>query len=752
MRICQWLLLGLVGMGFARSSSAEQGSYFKIHVVDEATGRGVPLIKLETVNKVRHWTDSNGIIAFNEPGLMGREVFFHVAGHGYRYLIDGFGYRGVRLHPRKGESATVKVRNLNVAQRLYRITGQGIYRDSVLTGHPIPTAHGTLNAFVTGQDTVIATPFRDQIYWFWGDTDRVYYPLGNFSASGAISQLPTSGGLDPSLGIDLDYFVSPDGFSKGMVNLPGKSLRWIESLMPLADPSGKEHLYARVANIRDIGYAHDWHLMRFHEDKQEFESIVRWDQKHDHHDSAHPFLGKTEDGVTYYYLYPSYRVEATLEGISNLESYEAWTCVSGAGRIPAADQLSDVGIDRDETGRPQYSWKPGAHRLERDKMANLIEKGLLSADEDWSRTLDVETGSAVPWRRGSLYWNAFRNRWIAIVTAKPGDVWFCEADTPTGPWSYARRIVQHDRYNFYNPTQHPFFDQDHGRVIFFEGTYSATFSQAAVKTPRYDYNQIMYRLQLDDARLALPAPVYRIKTNEGKEFYGMREKVISENAWDDIVEIAFYAVPPSAAHPSLIPFFESDIDGRQVVTSAGTEGNVLFHALPASILDREPTGLELAGKWECRALTPDKNAFPFTLQITGQGESRELSVSLGEIQSTEWKPDGFTISLASGGNIFEMSGRLEGRTLSGRWRKVGQDSAGSWNGKPAEDAQDQAVDFGTQALRKLCAHHVDPTQPHVYSLTQRVTDDVIGAVWKSPTTVLSFDRTASPATISSSDE
>ena len=26
-------------------------------------------------------------------------------------------------------------------------------------------------------------------------------------------------------------------------------------------------------------------------------------------------------------------------------------------------------------------------------------------------------------------------------------------------------------YTFYNPTQHPFFDQDKGRQIYFEGTY-----------------------------------------------------------------------------------------------------------------------------------------------------------------------------------------------------------------------------------------------------------------------------------------
>ena len=56
---------------------------------------------------------------------------------------------------------------------------------------------------------------------------------------------------------------------------------------------------------------------------------------------------------------------------------------------------------------------------------------------------------------------------------------------------------------FYNPTQHPFFDQDGGRLIYFEGTYVTTFSGNNNPTPRYNYNQVMYRLDLSDDRLHL---------------------------------------------------------------------------------------------------------------------------------------------------------------------------------------------------------------------------------------------------------
>jgi hypothetical protein len=132
-----------------------------------------------------------------------------------------------------------------------------------------------------------------------------------------------------------------------------------------------------------------------------------------------------------------------------------------------------------------------------------------------------------------------------IQSGRPGEIWFAEGDTPVGPWVYARRVVSHDDYNFYNPTQHPFFDQEGGRLIYFEGTYTAAFSAAKAKTPRYDYNQAMYRLDLADARLALPAPVYRVGTDDGGERLLMRERIARDDLWSRITGVAFFAIPPA---------------------------------------------------------------------------------------------------------------------------------------------------------------------------------------------------------------
>ena len=56
--------------------------YFKITVVDEETGRGVPLVEMKTTNSIRYYSENNGIIAFYEPGLMDQEVYFYIKSHG----------------------------------------------------------------------------------------------------------------------------------------------------------------------------------------------------------------------------------------------------------------------------------------------------------------------------------------------------------------------------------------------------------------------------------------------------------------------------------------------------------------------------------------------------------------------------------------------------------------------------------------------------------------------------------------------
>lgn len=579
-----WVLLWAIPCMPARSAAV---TFFKISVVDAETGRGVPLVELRTVNSVRYVTDSRGVIAFQEPGLMNQEVFFHVQSHGYEYPKDGFGNSGLKLKVTGGGSAEIKLKRLNIAERLYRITGEGIYRDSALLGEKVPLKKPLLNGQVLGQDSVVAARYHNKIYWFWGDTDKASYPLGNFSSSGATSGLPGTGGLDPNDGVDLTYFVDQTGFSKPMCPNFGKGLQWMECLMTLRDANGGEKLVARVATVPGLAKPTAWHLALFNDQKEAFESLVRWDV-HEPHDVTQPFRTRV-GGNEYFYLYPDYRVKADLQSVTNLAAYEAFTCLEAGTQ----GQFAVPRIDRDTNGKPHYAWRTNAGRIDVARASRLLKPG-----ENWKLPHDLETGLPINLTRGSVSWNDYRRRWVMISAGSAGEIWFTEADTPVGPWVYSRRVVSHDHYNFYNPSHHSFFDQEGGRLIYFEGTYTASFSGAKEKTPRYDYNQIMYRLALGDPRLALPAPVYAVRQPNGTTNWMMRDEVERTEAWQNVQSIPFFAVPPNRKRSDLVPVYAIPKFQTVVLQSTpptGANAEPIFlgmplnpASIPARVFTRKP--------------------------------------------------------------------------------------------------------------------------------------------------------------------
>ncbi len=436
--------------GVVRNERSRVGSgerYFGIRVVDAATGRGVPLVELRTTNDVAYITDSAGWIAYDEPGLMGTKVWFAIKSHGYAYPKDGFGYAGVALTPEPGKTATIKLPRTNIAERLYRVTGQGIYRDSLLLGKPVPKGIAPINARVMGQDSVLVALYKGKLYWFWGDTSRPEYPLGQFGTAGATSD-PRD---NPDEAIRLRYFVDEKtGFSRPMFPKPkGPGPVWITGLAVIEGGSKLVCFYSRM---KDLGMCVERGLAVFNDAKACFETVVEFDPTKPEPLTGHPFV---HDG----WLYGTYdggapkpcvRVKPTLAALKDLKNYEHFS-------------------------EPKLSLK------------------------------DAKTGVLVSNHGGSVFWNAYRQRWVMIVLQKfgkssnVGEVWYAEAKDLTGPWEKAVQIVTHDKMDFYNVTQHPYFDR--GRYLYFEGTYVNTFSGNPEATPRYNYNQILYRLDLEEKRL-----------------------------------------------------------------------------------------------------------------------------------------------------------------------------------------------------------------------------------------------------------
>ena len=501
------LALGLA-LFLSLPSLAATNEWFGIQVVDDATGRGVPLVELETVNHLRYVTDNAGWVAIQEPGWAGQSVFLTIHSHGYEFSKDGFGYAGVAVTNTPGGRVTLKLKRRNVAERLYRVTGEGRYRDSVLLGEPAPAGEPTIRGLVAGQDSVQLAPYHGRLLWFWGDTARLRYPLGQFRTSGAWSVLPGTAGFDPARDVDLHYWTDHEGFSREMVPLKAgeKGVVWIDGVVTVPDAKGKERLVAHFSHRESLAKQLRHGLAVWNDERELFElSTTLPEDEQWRFIQGHP-VKHTVAGRDYLLCgdhLPNIRVPARLEDVLNPASYEAWTCI-GTNRNAKDEPLPQ----RDATGSLQWAWRRDTAPTRNRDEQRWLKAGLVQTNELHFLPFDTESGKAVLLHGGSVRWNAHRQRWIAIAvesggtSSALGEVWYAESRDPLGPWLKARKVATHEHYSFYNPVHHDVLDQQGGRLIQFEGTYSESFSGNPTATSRYDYNQMMYRLDLDDPRLA----------------------------------------------------------------------------------------------------------------------------------------------------------------------------------------------------------------------------------------------------------
>lgn len=494
----------LVFSGPDLATKAPPVSWAEIRVVDQETGRGVPLVELETVNSLVLVTDNAGRIAFHEPGLLGRQLFFTVKSHGYEFPKDGFGFRGARVTPRAGETATLKIRRVQPAERLCRLTGEGLYRDTVLLGLKAPVADPLNPGQVAGQDSVQTVRFRDQILWLWGDTLRMEYPLGIFRMAGATTLVPDphSSEGNPENGIPYRYFTDAKGFARNMMPLPERpeGVIWINAPCVVKDDKGADTLVAHYSRRKGLADEIEHGIAVYDPEKAIF-TVARqlplaetW-----RHPAGHA-ISMTRDGENWLLFgspNPNTRVRATLKDVLDPGSYEAFTCAAGepGEKKPAPMPGPD--------GAPQWRWQKKLSPTDSATEIRWIREGKVKAEmARFSPADSANPADRVQMHNGTVRWNEYRKKWVLIgcqVMGKPsflGEVWYAEAEEPTGPFSKAIRVATHDRQTLYNVNHHEFLDRDGGRIIHFEGTYTNEFSGNPWKTPRYNYNQVLFRLDL----------------------------------------------------------------------------------------------------------------------------------------------------------------------------------------------------------------------------------------------------------------
>jgi len=428
-----------------------------IQIVDRETGWPVPLVELRTTHNVRFITDNAGMIVFDLPELMGRETWLSVIADGYEAPADGFGFRGVRWTPEPGKKLTIKINRTSIAKRLGRLTGAGLFAESQKLGRePDWPESGVL-----GCDSVQNAVHRGKLFWAWGDTALAHYPMGIFHMTSATTAIAPLQHFEPPLRLTMNYFTDAAGQPRGVAEMPGAGPTWVSGYVSLPDKTGASRLVGAYVKIKPPLEAYESGLCAWNDQAERFEHVrTVWTKSEASPNQppmpqGHPVIVDGEDGnkwVLFGNPLPRLRCPAT---------FEAW--------------------------QDQSTWET------------------LTPQESFVAAAD---GLTIQPNSGSIAWNKFRQRWVTIFMqafGKPsafGEIWYAEADSPYGPWGPAVKVLSHKNYTFYNPRLHPEFTPPDSPILLFEGTYTQTFADRPEPTPRYDYNQILYRLDLDDPKLA----------------------------------------------------------------------------------------------------------------------------------------------------------------------------------------------------------------------------------------------------------
>ena len=448
-------MLGVCCGMLLANGTAGAAEPFRIEIVDESNGWPVPLVELETVHGMKFVSDNAGLIAFDTPELMGKETWCGVRGFGYGIPKDGFGSEGVRFTPQPGGMLQVRVERRIIAKRLGRITGAGIFGESQKLGE----AKDYPESGIVGCDSVQNVVHDGRLFWLWGDTSLAKYPLGIFDGTAAHTPLRPLERFEPPVRLRLDYYRDAAGLPKPIAKMPGNGPTWVTGITSVPDGAGEPRLVGTFMKIKPPMEAYRAGLCVWDKHAEQFSELkVLWEQSGKEPRTqplleGHPVEWQDAAGKSWLLFgnpFPAIRCPAT---------FEAWS----------------------DPGR----WEP----LEPPQVLH-----------------DAHGHQVVP-HSGSIAWNPWRRRWVAIFMerfGKPsafGEIWYAEADSPLGPWGSAVKVVSHDNYTFYNPRIHPEFTAADSPVLIFEATFTQQFADKPAPVARHDYNQILYRLDLDEVAI-----------------------------------------------------------------------------------------------------------------------------------------------------------------------------------------------------------------------------------------------------------
>lgn len=449
--------VSLLWLALACSTGVSAPQPFEIRVIEQGSRHPVPLVQLRATHNVVFVTDNNGLAAIDAPEILGtNEVYFEIASPGYEASADGFNYRGARVRPIPGTTAVVEIKRTAIARRIGRLTGAGLFAESQKLGAEL---HWRESGIV-GCDSTQNAWYKGRLFWVWGDTSLARYPLGIFNASGATTDAAWQPALAGALKPPYNYFRNEKGEPRGVALIPGEGPTWMSAMATVTNRAGEQKLVATYAKIRPPLDAYEYGLAVWDDTKEAFlpHSVV-WRKSStntrpppfpDGHAAAWVNAGKA--WLVFGNPLPRFQCPATFEDWQNTNSWQVL--------------------------EPQKYFRSAIG------------------------------GTNVTPHTGSIAYHPWRNKWLTVFMENKGapsvygELWYAEAKNPLEHWGPAVKVLSHQNYTFYNPKLHGYWASTNSADLLFEATYTIQFSDGKNPTPRYDYNQIMYTVDLNDPALA----------------------------------------------------------------------------------------------------------------------------------------------------------------------------------------------------------------------------------------------------------
>ncbi len=254
--------------------------------------------------------------------------------------------------------------------------------------------------------------YRGKLRWFWGDTNRLSYPLGIYRMAGATSEIPAAN-ADLRQPIRLNYFVDKTGFARNMAELPDpKGVVWLDGVAVVPNESGTEKMVARYQRRNGLAELYDQGMM-IYDDQADLLRVQ--------HRSAIRTIGgcsmlsrspctKTVvDWLMFGNPFPVTRVRKNLKHVLDLEQYESWSCMKPGDDPKTAKPL------RDPSGKLDYAWRKGPPVTQQVEKRWLSE-GVIKPTETRYMPVDIQARNRrIELHNGNTRWNSHLKKWVTIA-------------------------------------------------------------------------------------------------------------------------------------------------------------------------------------------------------------------------------------------------------------------------------------------------------------------------------------------------